>query len=104
MTARPITLLLVSIATVLPLFGQQPVPTTSEQIVVSATKLPEDELDLPADTTVITGAELRARGAQTLSDALATAEGVEAFDGSDQGSGLPNVALCGLKEFDAYLV
>ncbi|MDQ6801625.1 MAG: TonB-dependent receptor [Acidobacteriota bacterium] len=81
-----------------------PIPPTSEQIVVSATKLPEQEIDLPADTTVITGAELRARGAQTLSDALATAKGVEAFDGSDQGSMLPNIALWGLKEFDAYLV
>ncbi len=76
----------------------------SEQIVVSATKLPEDEIDVPADVTVITGAELRARGVRTLSEALATAVGVEAFDGSDQGSGLPNVALRGLKEFDAYLV
>lgn len=104
MKIRTITLVLVSIATMLPIFGQQPAPATTEQIVVSATKLPEDELDLPVDTTIITGAELRARGAQTLSDALATAEGVEAFDGSDQGSGLPNVALWGLKEFDAYLV
>jgi iron complex outermembrane receptor protein len=104
MTPRTTSLLLVSIAIVFPLFGQQPIPATSEQIVVSATKLPENEIDLPADTTIITGAELRARGAQTLSDALATAEGVEAFDGSDQGSGLPNVALWGLKEFDAYLV
>ncbi|HEX9162589.1 MAG TPA: TonB-dependent receptor [Thermoanaerobaculia bacterium] len=82
----------------------QAIPPVSEQIVVSATKLPEKEIDLPADATVITGAELRARGAQTMSDALATATGVEAFDGSDQGSSLPNVALWGLKEFDAYLV
>ena len=81
-----------------------PIPPTSDQIVVTATKLPEDDIDLPADTTVISGAELRARGVQTLSDALATAKGVEAFDGSDQGSRLPNVALWGLKEFDAYLV
>lgn len=103
-TIRTISLF-ASIVTVLPLVAQQAaIPTTSEQIVVTATKLPEDEIDLPADTTVITGAELRARGAQTLSDALATAQGVEAFDGSDQGSGLPNIALRGLKEFDAYLV
>jgi iron complex outermembrane receptor protein len=72
--------------------------------VVTATKLPEDPVDLPADATVITGDELRARGARTLADALATAEGVEAFEGSDQGGGIPNVSLWGLKEFDAYLV
>jgi outer membrane receptor protein involved in Fe transport len=76
----------------------------SEQIVVSATKLPENPIDLPADTTVISGAELRARGARTVADALATAKGVEAFQGSDQGSQIPNVSLWGLKEFDAYLV
>ena len=81
-----------------------PIPPTSEQIVVTATKLPEDEIDLPADATVITGEELRARGVQTLADALATAEGVEAFEGSDQGGRIPNVSLWGLKEFDAYLV
>jgi iron complex outermembrane receptor protein len=88
-----------------PLSAQSPsIPPASEQIVVSATKLPEDEIDLPADVTVITGEELRARGAQTLADALATAEGVEAFEGSDQGGRIPNVSLWGLKEFDAYLV
>ena len=88
-----------------PLRAQSPpIPPTSEQIVVTATKLPEDDIDLPADTTVISGAELRARGVQTLSDALATAKGVEAFDGSDQGGRIPNVSLWGLKEFDAYLV
>ena len=104
MTTRRLSWLLVAIVIVLPVRGQQTVPTKSEQIVVSATKLPEDDIDLPADTTIITGAELRARGVQTLSEALATAEGVEAFDGSDQGSRLPNISLWGLKEFDAYLV
>ncbi|HXA19678.1 MAG TPA: TonB-dependent receptor [Thermoanaerobaculia bacterium] len=89
----------------IPLRAQSPsVPSASEQIVVSATKLPEDKIDLPADVTVITGEELRARGVQTLGDALATTEGVEAFDGSDQGGRIPNVSLWGLKEFDAYLV
>jgi outer membrane receptor protein involved in Fe transport len=96
---------MLSIAAALPLVAQTPaVPPASEQIVVSATKLPEDDIDLPADTTVITGQELRARGTQTLADALATSEGVEAFEGSDQGGRIPNVSLWGLKEFDAYLV
>jgi outer membrane receptor protein involved in Fe transport len=76
----------------------------SSEIVVAASKLPEDPLDVPADTTVIQGADLRARGVQTLGDALATAPGVEALDGSDAGANIPNVALWGLKEFDAYLV
>jgi iron complex outermembrane receptor protein len=95
----------ITIAMTIPLAAQSPsVPPASEQIVVSATKLPEDAIDLPADTTVITGDEIRARGARTLADALATAEGVEAFAGSDQGGRIPNISLWGLKEFDAYLV
>jgi outer membrane receptor protein involved in Fe transport len=83
-----------STAAAVPLFAQSAsVPSTSEQIVVTATKLPEEKIDLPADVTVITGEELRARGVQTLGDALATTEGVEAFDGSDQGGRVPNVSL-----------
>ena len=95
----------IAIAVAIPLIAQtSSPPPVSAQIVVSATKLPETPIDLPADTTVITGAELQAMGVQTLADALATAAGVEAFAGSDQGSTLPNVSLWGLKEFDAYLV
>ncbi len=98
-------IILLSIELTIPLGAQTPsAPPVSEQIVVSATKLPEAPIDLPADTTVITGEEIRARGARTLADALATAEGVEAFAGSDQGGLIPNVSLWGLKEFDAYLV
>ncbi|HXH38913.1 MAG TPA: TonB-dependent receptor plug domain-containing protein [Thermoanaerobaculia bacterium] len=94
-----------STAAAVPLRAQTAsVPPASEQIIVSATKLPEEKIDLPADVTVITGEELRARGVHTLGDALATTEGVEAFDGSDQGGRVPNVSLWGLKEFDAYLV
>src|SRR5260221_8204286 len=104
-TAHAVLGVMISITAALPLVAQTPaVPPASEQIVVSATKLPEDDIDLPADTTVITGQELRARGAQSLADALATSEGVEAFEGSDQGGRIPNVSLWGLKEFDAYLV
>jgi iron complex outermembrane receptor protein len=104
-TALLVMLVTMSIPFSQPLRGQSPpIPPTSEQIVVTATKLPEDEIDLPVDATVITGEELRARGVQTLADALATAEGVEAFEGSDQGGRIPNVSLWGLKEFDAYLV
>jgi iron complex outermembrane receptor protein len=99
------SVVLVVCSNAFPLHGQTaPVPSVSERVVVSATKLPEDSIDLPADTTVITGDEIRARGARTLADALATAEGVEAFEGSDQGGSIPNVSLWGLKEFDAYLV
>jgi len=94
-----------STTAVVPLRAQSSsVPPSSEQIVVTATKLAEEKIDLPADVTIITGEELRARGVQTLGDALATTEGVEAFDGSDQGGRVPNVSLWGLKEFDAYLV
>src|SRR5258708_5155146 len=70
---------------------QPPTPQLSNEIVVAASKLPEDPLDVPADTTVIQGKDLRARGAQTLGDALATAAGVAALDGTDARANLPNV-------------
>ncbi len=73
-------------------------------IVVSATKSKRDPLDVPNGTAVVTGAELRAKGARTLADALIDVAGVETGGGSDNGSRLPNIGMWGLKEFDALLI
>jgi outer membrane receptor protein involved in Fe transport len=83
---------------------KSPPTSVNENVVVSATKVEEDPLEVPAAVTVITGAELRARGVTSLPEALSTVGGMEAFDSSDAGSGIPNIGLWGLKEFDAYLV
>jgi outer membrane receptor protein involved in Fe transport len=79
-------------------------PSASAQIVVSATKVPEDALDVAGIVAVVTGEELRRTGARTLQDALQNVVGVEAAGGSDGGPRFPNLGIWGLKEFDALLV
>jgi outer membrane receptor protein involved in Fe transport len=73
-------------------------------IVVSATKTSKAALDIPNGTAVVSGADLRARGAHTLGEALVDVVGFESGGGSDNGSRLPNVGMWGLKEFDAMLI
>jgi iron complex outermembrane receptor protein len=84
-----------------------PLPTPApvrENVVVSASRGPEIETEIPGQATVITGEELRRRNARTLADALQDVVGLDTGDGSDNGSRLPNIGLWGLKEFDALLV
>jgi iron complex outermembrane recepter protein len=84
-----------------------PVPTpltTTEQVVVSATKEPEDIVNVPGAVSVVTGDELRRRGARTVADALQDVTGLDTANGSDNGPREPNIGLWGLKEFDALLV
>ncbi len=84
-----------------------PVPTplkTTEQVVVSASKVPEDPVDVQGSVSVVTGDELRRRGARTVADALEEVTGLDTANGSDNGPRVPNIGLWGLKEFDALLV
>jgi outer membrane receptor protein involved in Fe transport len=75
-----------------------------ESIVVSATKMPEEAVDVPAAVTIINGEELRRRGTRTLADALQDVVGLDTGNGSDNGARLPNIGLYGIKEFDALLI
>jgi outer membrane receptor protein involved in Fe transport len=79
-------------------------PTVAERVVVSATRVPEIETEIPGQATVITGEELRRRNARTLADALQDVVGLDAGGGSDNGPRLPSIGIWGLKEFDAFLV
>ncbi|HTS03882.1 MAG TPA: TonB-dependent receptor, partial [Thermoanaerobaculia bacterium] len=81
-----------------------PTPSAAAQIVVSASKTPEDEFDVAGNVAVVTGDDLRRRGARTLQDALQDVVGVVAAGGSDNGSRFPNIGMWGLQEFDALLV
>ncbi|HYT32285.1 MAG TPA: TonB-dependent receptor plug domain-containing protein, partial [Thermoanaerobaculia bacterium] len=83
---------------------QQNPPTVTEKIVVSATRVPEIETEIPGQATVITGEELRRRNARTLADALQDVVGLDTGGGSDNGPHLPNIGMWGLKEFDALLI
>lgn len=73
-------------------------------MVVSATRTPRPETEVPAGTAVIRGETLRKRGVQTVAEALQDVTGLDAEGGSDNGSRLPNIGVWGLKEFDALLV
>jgi outer membrane receptor protein involved in Fe transport len=73
-------------------------------VEVVATKVPEAPHDVPASIEVISGQDLRARGASTLGDALAFAAGVSIAPGGDAGPASAVPEFWGLREFDAFLL
>jgi iron complex outermembrane recepter protein len=73
------------------------------EIVVSATRTPRNQLNIPNATSVVTRADLRPRATRTLAEALQDVVGIDTGEGSDNGSRIPNVGMWGLKEFDALL-
>jgi iron complex outermembrane receptor protein len=75
-----------------------------EQVVVTATRIPEANDRIPVDTSVVSGAELRARDAWDLQTSLALVPGVEAPAGGDAGPSSSVPAFWGLHEFDAFLL
>jgi len=81
-----------------------PTPTVSERIEVTATRVPEDVEPVPASITIVTGDELRARGAYDLQSALALSAGVAIAPGGDAGPASSVPELWGLREFDAFLL
>jgi iron complex outermembrane recepter protein len=81
-----------------------PVPPQSAEIVVSATKLPEDPVDIAGPVEVITGEQLRRSGTKTIAEAIQDVVGVDTGVGSDNGGHLAGIGLWGLKEFDALLI
>ncbi len=82
---------------------QPGVPPVNESVVVSATRSPETELEIPGEATVITGEQLRAQGVTNLADGIQNVMGMDTGMGSDNGPRQPNVGMWGLKEFDALL-
>src|ERR1700693_362083 len=81
--------------------GPTPASRTTEQVVVSATKVPEDPVEVPGAVSVVTGEELRRRGARTVADALQDVTGLDTANGSDNGPCVPNIGLWGLEELEA---
>ncbi|MEA2345108.1 MAG: iron complex outerrane recepter protein [Thermoanaerobaculia bacterium] len=79
-------------------------PAASETIEVTATKIAEDVMLVPASVTVIDGDELRARNARDLQSALATVGGVSIAPGGDAGPASSVPEMWGLREFDAFLL
>jgi len=81
-----------------------PSPTATAEVVVSATKLPEDAVDIAGSTAVVTGEELRRRNVRTVAEAIHDVTGVDTGNGSDNGSHAANIGVWGVKEFDALLI
>ena len=73
-------------------------------VEVVATKVPEAPHDVPASIEVISGQDLRARGAFTLRDALTLTTGVNIAPGGDAGPASAVPEMWGLREFDAFLL
>jgi iron complex outermembrane recepter protein len=73
-------------------------------IVVTATKFPEPAERIPAAISVVSGEELRARGAADMAQALSLVSGVEAPAGGDAGPSSAVPSFWGLHEFDAFLL
>ena len=79
-------------------------PTVLDTLVVTATRVPEAVDQVPADVSVVSGAELGARDAQDMATALSLVPGVEAPAGGDAGPSSAVPSFWGLHEFDAFLL
>ena len=79
-------------------------PPVIQPIEVVATRIPQTPHEVPASIEVISGEDLRGRGASTLRDALALAAGVAIAPGSDGGPASAVPEFWGLREFDAFLL
>jgi iron complex outermembrane receptor protein len=83
---------------------EEPTPTVTETIQVTATRTPEDVETVPASVTVISGEDLAARGVLDLPAALALAAGISVAPGGDIGPAGSVPEIWGLREFDAFLL
>ena len=75
-----------------------------DDIVVTATRVPESADQIPAAISVVSGTELRERGANGMGSALGLLAGVEAPAGGDAGPSSAVPSFWGLHEFDAFLL
>ena len=75
-----------------------------DAVQITATREPERVDHVPASISIVTGAELRARGARDLRTALSLVAGVEGTPGGDGGPAGAVPALWGLREADAFLL
>ncbi|MEO5626850.1 MAG: TonB-dependent receptor plug domain-containing protein, partial [Dokdonella sp.] len=79
-------------------------PQTLEPVEVTTSKIPVALSDVAANVSVVSGDELRARGASDLRTALSLVAGVDIAPGGDGGPASSVPALWGLREFDAFLL
>ena len=82
----------------------EPTGVDHPEVQVTATRVPAPADLVPASITIVSGVDLRARGANSLRSALALVPGVDAPPGGDAGPASSVPSLWGLHEFDAFLL
>lgn len=85
-------------------FAHELEPQTLDAVQVTTFKEAVPVNEGAESVTVITGADLRARGANDLRSALALVSGVDIAPGGDGGPASSVPAFRGLREFDAFLL
>ena len=101
--ARAILCSLLTAAAV-PAFAQDVDAVELETVEVTSTKIPVNLRDSTATVSIVSGDELRTRGATDLRTALSLVAGVDIAPGGDGGPAGAVPALWGLREFDAFLL
>src|SRR5262245_26223857 len=79
-------------------------PTFQDTVQVTATRFGEPVAEIPGSIAVITGDEIRARGATDLRTALALLGGVSVAPGGDAGPAAAVPGLLGIREVDDLLL
>jgi iron complex outermembrane recepter protein len=83
---------------------EQKPPTFQDTVQVTATRFGEPVAEVPGSISVITGEEIRARGAIDLRTALALLGGVSVAPGGDAGPAGAVPGLIGVRELDDLLL
>jgi iron complex outermembrane recepter protein len=79
-------------------------PATLGPVEVTTSKIPLAVDTVAANVSIVSGEELRLRGATDLRTALSLVAGVDIAPGGDGGPASSVPALWGLREFDAFLL
>jgi iron complex outermembrane recepter protein len=87
-----------------PTSAPQTPPTFQDTVQVTATRFGEAVAEVPGSISVITGDEIRARGATDLRTALALLGGVSVAPGGDAGPAGAVPGLLGVREVDDLLL
>ena len=99
-----VTLIVCAMTPLKTLADSSEVGTTFPTIEVTTSKFPEATASTPAMITVISGEDLRERGATDLRTALSLVAGVDIAAGGDAGPAASVPGMWGLREFDAFLL
>src|SRR5262245_26791431 len=78
--------------------------TPGEIVEVTATRLPEDPIEVPASIQIVSGDDLERLQIRTLPEAMSLVMGVTVAPGGDGGPASSVPEMMGLREFDAFLL